>query len=746
MTHSGTTQLSDFVSENNENLEKLKSLIDTRFFTNISCFSDDFSNIESRNVNYLINNVSNYPWLNQVAFYAVSASTENIPGSVYSIMVSLHTTFKWANSRNISVNKNMNIPLLLHNYANSHSRIITKVIAFNSAKLCQQRYLDKLPKGIKETIEDILLPDYDLTDFNLIELSQDDRNIAKKNRAKKTKPIKKRLPNLVSIARNRCEVMLKLFEKLEDINNKAFNGDIHFPHDIEIPNERLDEKINLRVWTKASWVQEHANNYSQTTIRTYKKRQVHDQNEVFFQLLGDSKSALWFIEGIEKGIFERKYNPQAATYLEEMGLSRIEFRHSIQSGIILSNRSMSEFLSFAKAKSSKLSGHQIILFQAEPMIVASLIGYLAVLIISLTGLRVCELQQLNLEKSFQLIKLPIFNSENGVWDDEPNLAHIIQVFTKGKDDIQKSYIPEIIINTITKYCQIYRKFHNEKLKPINCLQEKFFRLARYYQDTKYTFIFQWNFRQMSNSIINKCIYFTFLNYPIIDEEGEPIALSCHLLRHGFAGYLRNKKGVSLERVAALLHHINYLATEYYSQDPDDTFLLQLNSIMNETGDLLGIDPGVIRNYDDVRRFEEECLKRFGALRKTIGGKCGSYCSCEVMSMCARCESFIPVPSRRHEIVERISTCEKAAGLYEKLGKHLLAERERLNAQDWKLALAEVDEWNNVILLDGSSPLDVLDGFDATDNEFLTPKLLPPRTHGDLSDGTRSQENLDKNSN
>lgn len=232
------------------------------------------------------------------------------------------------------------------------------------------------------------------------------------------------------------------------------------------------------------------------------------------------------------------------------------------------------------------------------------------------------------------------------------------VYTKGKTNLQKVYAQEIIIETIRIYAQIYRSVFGEKINPIKCcLVEKLFSFTRYYKDNEYSFIFQWNGTHLSNQTIDACIYFILLEQTLLDDEGHPIRFRAHNFRFGFAGYLR-QKGVPLERIATLLHHVNILVTDYYSCEPDEIILQQLYSVIDEIGGELRVESGVIRSIDDIRRFEQDCLKRFGALRKVPGGKCGVFCSCEAEYMCSQCECFIPQPEKRQEIVAKICNAEK----------------------------------------------------------------------------------------
>jgi hypothetical protein len=467
------------------------------------------------------------------------------------------------------------------------------------------------------------------------------------------------------------------------------------------------------------------------TKQHWLKENETESENMFLQLIGEIPRNCWFFRAIKFGFIQAgmtngKKNPEAIAYSKEQNLPLTIFRGGIHSGIILPERKLAVFLFMARKHILDDSSESPILFQPEPLIIASILGYLSVLTISLTGLRIGEVQQLCLDKSVNLVKLPQYNEQDESWEDSAILAYVFEVFTKGKVELQKTYAPDVVIDTMKTFLKVYQYFHGDIIKPIPCnSHEKLFTQARHYEGQNHKWIFQWKCKHLSNSTINACIYFILLEENLVDEDGNPIRLTAHTYRHGFAGFLR-QKGVPLERIAQLLHHVNSLVTDYYSQEPDEVILEQLYSIIDEIGGELRIPVGTIRSIDDVRRFEEDCLKRFGALRKVIGGKCGVYCSCEAMNMCARCESYIPEPSKRHEIVAQINGAEKVAGFYKKSGQYVNANRAAIDAQNWKVALAELDKWEKILNFETNTDIDELqwsvEGFE--DDPNILPKLLP----------------------
>ena len=718
-------------------------------------FCDHYYSLPERVINYLLNNITTFPWLDKFIMYSIMMNDGGETPHILNRLIAVNSLFKWARKNGFSLDSEEDLTAIILKYkSKTGKRISEKVTACNSLLLHSNRFLDNFPNEVNKKLRIYMIPNFKTDSKTLYKIRAIEQGETKNKRRKQTDTLKKNLTDLVSIAQSRWNWMLELYRQIKEIKKQMKDSSLGLPYDITMPAFDNIGSLKFRVWNKANWINHHAENYSEYTLKHRISDDDLSSNVIFLQYIGKLPLNSWFLRAIEFGALQSgSYSKDSKTknYCVEQNIPAAVYQSGINSGILNPNQKMSFFFVNTKEKIPFTNDDTSILFEAETLISAALIGYLAVLIISLTGMRISEVQQLNLENSIKQIYLPIYNEENDTWENDSKVAHIFEILTKGKTELQKAYVPEKIIEVIAIYMRIYREFHGEKLQPIDvCSSEKNFTLARHFVGKKRTWIFQWNGNHLSNSTINSCIYFILLEHNHLDKEGKPMRLSAHTFRHGFAGYLR-QKGVPLERIAALLHQLNTEITEYYSQEPDEVILEHIYTLVNDIGGQLKIAPGVIRSIDDIKRFEEECLKRFGALRKVIGGKCGVYCSCEAMNMCARCEHYVPQEGCRGQIVDRINGELKVAKFYEKHGQYLLAERLKINARNWNIALLELDSWKNIKALEYDDLDKLLLGEIETDPNIKPTILSLPsetssndETHNlDMEDDTNDSDNIDE---
>jgi integrase len=679
-------------------------------------------------IRYLINIEPETPWIQSLILYAMILNKEIPSPKLYNNIGVVNSLLNWARQLNYTVNSNLDIKKVFLSIKRNSKIIYPYLGAYNCFLKSSNVFFDNNNDINKEDLANYLLPEFKSDIQDLYKIEKLERKTASEQRRNQVEPIKKEIANLVSLARVRWEWMHELFKKINKIKPLIKSGAIQLPYDIEMPSFDQMSILNFRIWNKAAWVNAHKSKYSKSAITYRCTPNERNSEEIFFQLIGEIPANSWFLQALHNKFLQSGHqrSSSADNYAKMYNMPRNHFISGNNRNIFNADHSMAIFFFHAKKKIENAPSESDILFQAEPLISASLIGFIAILLIAMTGMRINEIQQLHLESSIKLIFLPKYNELEALWEDQGTLTYIFETFTKGKTELQKTYVPKIIIEALNMYSKVYFDFHNEKIKPIICSTVwKNFECSSFLRDNIKTWIFQWSGIFFSKKTTHQRLQFAVLEHNIIDQNGKAVRISSHVFRHGFAGYLRSK-GVPLDRIATLLHHVNLQVTDYYSQEPDEVNIEELLPILNEIGDELQIDPGMIRDIEDIRRFEQECLKKFGVLRKVIGGHCGSYCSCEVMNMCARCEHYIPDPDKLHEIAFQITCNEKGAECFQKSGQFIQAERARMEANDWRIQYAEAEKWGKVLKLEGTSFDEFIEGWKLkyVDDPRIQPKILP----------------------
>ena len=163
----------------------------------------------------------------------------------------------------------------------------------------------------------------------------------------------------------------------------------------------------------------------------------------------------------------------------------------------------------------------------------------------------------------------------------------------------------------------------------------------------------------------------------------------HILRHGVAGWLRNQ-GIALEDIMVLLKQVNLRVTDYYSRLSPDNLYQKIGPALTTLADLTQTDLATIRSVGDIHHLAEDALKRYGVLRRTPGGNCSVFTSCEVQFKCSSCPAYVPDPARRDEVREKIETCAKAMELFRQSGDYLQADVQQAHRRDWERVKQEMD--------------------------------------------------------
>ena len=250
---------------------------------------------------------------------------------------------------------------------------------------------------------------------------------------------------------------------------------------------------------------------------------------------------------------------------------------------------------------------------------------------------------------------------------------------------------------------------------------------------KHLFVLQWNGQHLSTASLEACLDFLLLEHLCLDSQGKPTRITAHVLRHGVAGYLR-QQGVPLQDIAALLHQVNLMITDYYSKPSPQGLFAQVGPFLTRLGDVAEIDPSTLRTVGDIQRLGQEALKHFGILRRIPGGTCAVFTACEVQFKCAGCPAYIPDPARCDEVREKITSCARTTQFLEKSGDFLQAEVQRAHGRHWQRIEKEMQALATIELT--APPFESalkefgLDHLDEVNDEWLLTLKQPPRLPGE----------------
>jgi hypothetical protein len=359
----------------------------------------------------------------------------------------------------------------------------------------------------------------------------------------------------------------------------------------------------------------------------------------------------------------------------------------------------------------------------EPLLAGAVVGLFVLISLVQTGMRIGELMQVTLDKNcVESGTFPQFEDASGHWQEGPRRVYW-RLYPKGSETRERYLVTSHMLEAMLIMLEVHQRFYGpDGLKPVLAQPGTAFSHARRYAG-RHKFVLQWGGYHLSLSSIQKCLTFLLLEHPCRDQAGHPVRITTHLLRHGVAGWLRNQ-GVPLEDIMALLKQVNIAVTDYYSRLSPQDLYQKLGPALTTLTDLAGIDPTTIRNAWDIQQLMQEALKRYGALRQTAGGTCAVFTPCEVEFKCAGCPHYIPDPSRRAEVQQKIASCSRAIQLFTATGDYLQVDNQKSYRREWERVEKEMDALAAVEL--ASPPAEAVlkaAGLDESGKELLL-NLMP----------------------
>jgi hypothetical protein len=330
----------------------------------------------------------------------------------------------------------------------------------------------------------------------------------------------------------------------------------------------------------------------------------------------------------------------------------------------------------------------------EPLLAAATVGLFTLVSLVSTGMRLGELQHATLDPGcMEYSQLPQFDDQTQQWVSSPKRLYW-KLYPKGATERERYVIPTQVTDMMFTMFELHHRYYGpDSLQLIAANQNGFSHHRRF--PGQYKFVLQWGGRHLPVQTLNQCLAFLLLEHNCRDEDGQPVNITSHILRHAVSGWLRSQ-GIPLEDLMALLKQVNIEVTDYYSKPSPQELYRRLGPALTALADLAGTNSATIRTVDDIHTLAQDALKRYGVLRQTPGGTCAVFTPCEVQFKCASCPAFIPDPTRQHEVQEKINSHQQAIQLFDDLGDYLQADVQKAYLRDWQrieqemMALTQVE--------------------------------------------------------
>ncbi|KQL55379.1 integrase [Heyndrickxia shackletonii] len=616
-----------------------------------------------RYMRYYLRNVAEKPWNNHLLLSALvyvdkNADVRTIDELLQQVnvrLVDLFKIFHLSNMAEFNVETHM-YQYLKGSYYQEHSDSMrSKLLAlYRSLTYSTRKWVtSKLNSDQQSYFEQYLLPmpSYDSRDFSFTKSAKD---LAKDTRKNETDVIVPLLPQIRAEGHFRWNQINRLRQTFLKACEQAKTTSMDLPLEFHYDEpERVGERFYFRLWDKSSFVLNHHDQFSASSLTSaYKRTGAYSEgnNRYFVEFvkaerLDDDEKAegLWFTEIFEKGLIGR-WNEfvdvtddliqQKRELLYSWGYGKNDFTEnsfpffSKHKGILTPSTFVSRNKHLAEG----------ILFDVEPLYAAVTFGLLAVDIFTTTGARINELLQIsNTRECIRKVKV------------EDKLKFSFYAIPKGRDEVEPFYISEQTMKLIQLVAKFLKEHYGtDKIPSVIYRGNR----SHLFPEPK-PYFFQYHESSFNHFAVGACLRFLLHGLNFESQEGKPVVIKTHLLRHAFATEAVQRQNLPIDIVAKILHQRDIEVTGYYSEPTPSQVAQSVSDLHDVISDYVDLDEAVLRSGEELVNELEEYKQKVGVFNNVLGGACTTNFVCPTKMQCLGCQAKVPQPEKKHELEEVI---------------------------------------------------------------------------------------------
>ncbi|MDP5276201.1 site-specific integrase [Chengkuizengella axinellae] len=652
--------------------------------------------VDEKNLNYFVNNVIDKPWNNHLllimfVYRERNADVQSISNICVVLSNRLKNVFDSFHLKDISEfdveihmyqylkgtifsehSNNMRMDFLKHYKAGA-----TKTSKWVTSKLSREQQTD-FKKYLFPN------PSFYSRDFSYRKSVFEDRKNIRKSETDAIVPL---LPQIRAEGHFRCNQMKRLRQAFLKACEQVKRNNTGLPLDFSYDEpERVGERFYFRLWDKPSFVLYHQDQFSLSTISTARNQTStysEENNQFFVEFIKseridneDFADGLWFMELFEEGIFGKwtqnsKDNEITSKrqLLQTWGYGKVDSNenptpfYSRHKGILTPSKFISRIQDKAKG----------ILIDVEPLYIATMLGLLALDLSTTTGARLNEILQLSHTKEcIRIIKIG------------DKLRFSFYAVPKGRDEVEPFYISEQSMKLIQSVSKLLKEhYKNDRIPSV-----KYSHTRKHLFTKPKPYLFQYNYKALRDHALYSSLHFLLHGLRFETQEGTPVIVKTHLLRHAFATEAVQRQKMPVDIVAKILHQRDVNITGYYSEPTPTQVAKSVGDLHDVISDYIDIDETVLRSPQELEKELKEHKERVGVLNNVLGGTCVTDHICPIKMECLGCHAKIPEPEKKQELFDVINLSKDMEKRYSEMGLNIEVKKARTMR---KLARNELKE-------------------------------------------------------
>lgn len=540
----------------------------------------------------------------------------------------------------------------------------------------QQAYFEKYLLSI---------PSYNYRDFSFHRKA---RETSENKRKSETDAIVPLLPQIRAEGHFRWNQLNRLYQAFLKARDEVKINNIQLPLDFNYEEpDRVGERYYFRIWDKSSFTLYHQSKSNATSISNAKKRigaYSEEKNHYFVEFIKaerfdeDEAEGLWFIELFKIGLIGQWYQNANDDEIKQ----KRELLHSWGYGEESLQKNTAPFSPqhqgvitpsfFVSRHKDKAEG---ILLDVEQLYVGVTFGLLSLDIFTTTGARINELLQIrNTKECIRKVKV------------ENTIRFCFYATPKGRDEAEPFYISEQTMKLIHLVVKMLKKHYGiENIPSVNFTGDR----KHLFPNPK-PYFFQYNHRALHQNGILSCLRFLLHGLHFETQDGKPVTIKSHLLRHAFATEAVQRQKIPIDIVAKILHQRDLGVTEYYSEPTQSQVAQSVSDLHDVISDYVDLDEAVLRNPKELEKELEEYKEKVGVFNNVIGGTCVTDYVCPIKMQCLGCQAKIPQPEKKHELLEVIELSKDMEKRFNSMGLTLEVKKAKAMRKHARTELKEID--------------------------------------------------------
>jgi hypothetical protein len=689
--------------------------------------SGEWQEVHPRVIGYIVRNVVGEAWADHLTLIAAVLfaqrrdvwTVEHAIGTLHARFWTLYPLFKLDDMRQWNIDQHL-VPYMRGEVL-PQDPLATRVSFFRrymGATNLVASWLDFLPTDQQEIYRPYLLPTINpLLSETLYKTEQEWERRQKEQRKEETEAVVPQFTELRATAHFRFNRMSRFWQAYQQAVLQVLPDHSNLPLEFSYEEgEPPVERIVCRLWDRQSFASAPEHGYNAITIKSLehgRKNFSHERNKVFLELIkiepvesAIPPEGLWFLDLIKLGMLGHK--PRMGTeqevakkqaWLRQWGYGEDDPNEHVcpfaphHSGILVwpddptfKGGGTGKFITEAQQRTDG------VLIPVESFYVATLFGLLALELLTTTGMRINELQQVSLSPEC-LIRM-VDDPPPGASDSTPRIRYVLRLLPKGeRTDKRHHYgIGKETLRLMTQIAQMLcAHYHLQPGDPLPRVPFSACSTRRHrFEGEKNPYIFQYHHQHFSNDALAACLRFLMHGMVFQTNEGSPVILKPHLLRHAFATFAVQVEGLPIDLVAEWLKQKNLDTTRYYSKKGQQEVAEEHASFVERLATEINIREAIVRSPEEIRKLAESARRRVGTLVPVCGGECTFDGWCHNQFDCIRCPSKAPEPEKRYQVEEKQRWAEERLTYYEREGLVLEAEKMRQLLRNCALELREME--------------------------------------------------------